>query len=190
MWWDAGNIFICFWLLASSNHPSTAHFQSHELDDIYQWQAWVWLGTEKWPCLSYKDCHRVLWCAGESRAGVGDCILGVIPSPAHPQGSLFWTPYSEHYLWIYNITSTVEATVASSLSNTRHGWANNPCIEIGTGKSKEGAKNYHGVFTHQEQILHIPGMEAVGTVPAQWCPFCPICPRMGLRAPRGSAATA
>lgn len=121
MWWDAGNIFICFWLLANSNHPSTAHFQSHELDDIYQWQAWVWLGTEKWPCLSYKDCHRVLWCAGESRAGVGDCILGVIPSPAHPQGSLFWTPYSEHYLWIYNITSTVEATVASSLSNTRHG---------------------------------------------------------------------
>lgn len=41
MWWDAGNIFICFWLLANSNHPSTAHFQSHELDDIYQWQAWV-----------------------------------------------------------------------------------------------------------------------------------------------------
>lgn len=142
-----------------------------------------WLGMEKWPCLSYRDCHRVFWCAGGSRAGADDCILGAILSPAHSEGSLFWAPCSEHYFWIYNITSAEEATAVGSIfiSNIRHGWENS-LIEIGTGKSKEGAKNSRGVITHQEQILHVPGME--GTVPA------PVCTWMGLRAPRGSAATA
>lgn len=99
-----------------------------------------WLGMEEWPCLSYRDCHRVFWCAGGSRAGAGDCIPGAIPSPAVVRGLCF-----RHHIasitsgYIISLWYWSEATAVASSCQTQ-AWLRKPFNWNRNWKIQRGCK--------------------------------------------------